>query len=178
MRSSQRTREIVTALLGYAWTVHPDFPDYFIREDGAVLSTVRSRPVLLRSIRCGAYEGFTLRSASGVLRRIYKHRLLAEAWYGPCPPGYECRHLDGDRRNNHWTNLRWGTHTENMGDARRHGTGPQGERNAGAKLTWADVAALRSARAETGASFGALAAQFGVTTMTAWRAVKGRAWKN
>ncbi len=33
------------------------------------------------------------------------HRLICEAFHGPCPEGQECRHLDGDPSNNRPENL-------------------------------------------------------------------------
>jgi len=42
------------------------------------------------------------------------HRLVLEAFDGPCPDGMESLHADGDGKNNRIENLRWGTHTENM----------------------------------------------------------------
>jgi hypothetical protein len=42
------------------------------------------------------------------------HQLVAET-YVPNPHGYvEVMHMDDDNRNNHYTNLKWGTHLENM----------------------------------------------------------------
>ena len=42
------------------------------------------------------------------------HQLVAETWV-PNPHGYtEILHLDENPRNNHYTNLKWGTHKENM----------------------------------------------------------------
>lgn len=52
------------------------------------------------------------------------HRLVATAFHGPAPDGAEVRHLDGDRANNRADNLAWGTHSQNMNDAYRHGTHP------------------------------------------------------
>lgn len=50
------------------------------------------------------------------------HRLVLEAFVGPCPDdGMECLHADGDPANNHVTNLRWGTRSENNLDKVRHG---------------------------------------------------------
>ena len=63
------------------------------------------------------------------------HRLVLEAYCGPCPEGMECRHLDGDRSNYKFENLRWGTRSENRQDQVRHGTSFQGEQNHFAKLT-------------------------------------------
>lgn len=50
------------------------------------------------------------------------HRLVLDAFVGPRPPGKEALHGDGDPANNRLTNLRWGTRSENMRDAIRHGT--------------------------------------------------------
>lgn len=52
----------------------------------------------------------------------YVYRLVLEAFVGPCPPGSECCHNDGDQTNSRLSNLRWDTHGGNMQDAVRHGT--------------------------------------------------------
>ena len=48
------------------------------------------------------------------------HRLVLEAFVGPCPSGLECLHADGDPTNNRIENLRWGTRLENRADIRKH----------------------------------------------------------
>jgi HNH endonuclease/NUMOD4 motif len=51
------------------------------------------------------------------------HRLVLEAFAGPCPPGMETRHLNGDPHDNRWPeNLVYGTKSENKYDSVRHGT--------------------------------------------------------
>jgi hypothetical protein len=51
------------------------------------------------------------------------HALVLEAFAGPCPPGMECRHLNGNPADNRWPeNLTWGTSGENNLDQVRHGT--------------------------------------------------------
>jgi len=42
------------------------------------------------------------------------HRLICEAFNGPCPPGYVCDHVDNDITNNHPDNLQWVTHGFNI----------------------------------------------------------------
>ena len=55
--------------------------------------------------------------------RIFKvHRLVLEAFIGPCPEGMEACHGDGDRANNAVGNLRWDTRSSNFLDKRQHGT--------------------------------------------------------
>jgi hypothetical protein len=58
----------------------------------------------------------------GRRRREYVHRLVLTAFRGPCPPGFECRHLDGNPSNNTVSNLTWGSQSENTLDRVRHGT--------------------------------------------------------
>jgi len=47
--------------------------------------------------------------------------MVLEAFVGPCPEGMECCHRDGNPANNHVGNLYWGTRSENLYDAVRHG---------------------------------------------------------
>lgn len=50
------------------------------------------------------------------------HILVLTAFVGPRPKGMECRHLDGDPKNNKVENLKWGTRRENILEAVWHGT--------------------------------------------------------
>jgi hypothetical protein len=49
------------------------------------------------------------------------HKLVMEAFVGPCPPGKQCLHRDGNGLNNRLENLRWGTPEENTQDMIKHG---------------------------------------------------------
>ena len=44
------------------------------------------------------------------------HQLVALAFYGPCPTGYEVLHKNGNPRDNSVSNLHYGTRTENILD--------------------------------------------------------------
>lgn len=67
-------------------------------------------------------------------------RSVCEAFHGPPPSSrHEAAHNDGDVTNNHYTNLRWATHLENMGDRVLHGTLAAGERHGRARLTEIDA---------------------------------------
>lgn len=52
----------------------------------------------------------------------YVHRLVLEAFVGPCPPGMETCHNNGDRFDNRLENLRWDTPSNNGRDKAKHGT--------------------------------------------------------
>lgn len=58
------------------------------------------------------------------VRRLL-HHLVLESFRGPRPPGACGLHWDDDPENNHLTNLRWGTKSDNGHDAVRNGKDPQ-----------------------------------------------------
>lgn len=107
----------------------------------------------------------------------YVHHLVLITFVGPAPEGMEGCHGDGDRANNRISNLRWDTRSNNHADKALHGTDHKGERHPGSKLTESDVKNLRKRRLD-GLSYAALAKEFGVTTMTVYRAVKGKNWSH
>lgn len=89
------------------------------------------------------------------------HRLVLEAFAGPCPEGLECCHNDGNPANNRLENLRWDTRQANMDVLLRHGTRRLGSR-AHAKLREEDVLEIRRQKAD-GVPMDQLAASFGVS---------------
>lgn len=121
----------------------PDFPGYFITKDGHVWSAPK------RSHTKGKWMKSCNRDKLGhqfvVLCKNSKcfnkaiHRLVLETFVGPCPEGMECRHLNGNPKDNRLKNLRWGTGKDNGLDKIIHGTTLKGESNGRAKLTEQDV---------------------------------------
>jgi len=87
------------------------------------------------------------------------HRLVLDAFVGSCPDDMECRHLDGNSRNNNLDNLQWGTIIENRQDSVLHGTIPRGGSNGQAKLMEEDVIWIR----QLGAPQEKIARCFGVS---------------
>jgi hypothetical protein len=154
------------------------FPKYDFNEDGYVVSFVNKNPRVLKPIKMGVYIGLQLLRDDGLIEKQYLHSLIAEAAYGECPTGMECRHLDGDKNNNSSVNLKWGTRRENTDDKILHGTSGKGENNTMAKLTDSDVLSMRKHREKTGDSHAKIGVMFNVSTMTAYRAVEGVSWKH
>jgi hypothetical protein len=104
------------------------------------------------------------------------HRLVLEAFAGPCPEGRECCHEDGDPANNSLGNLRWDSHQANMDDMLRHGTRRMGTR-AGAKLSEQEVLNIRSLKA-AGIPMDRLAASHGVSRANIEAIVYRRSWRH
>lgn len=119
-------------------------------------------------------RGYPTFSPRGV-KTTYVHQVVARTFLGPRPAGYETRHLDGNKTNNHVSNLAYGTSAENKADSKRHGTNNAGERNGVARLTDMDVRWMRVYSA-MGFSYTALALCFGVSLTPAWNAINGKTW--
>jgi len=154
------------------------FPEYEFHQGGFVISMVKATPRVIKPIKMGEYVGLQLKRSDGHTEKAYLHRLICEAHHGPCPDGMECRHIDGDKKNNAASNLTWGTKSENESDKKSHGTTPVGEKNGMAKLTEDDVRQMRLHRKNTGESYAQIGRLFGISTMAAYRAIIGKQWRN
>jgi len=114
----------------------------------------------------------------GKLKQALVHRLVCETFHGPCPPDKQhCAHGDGDPTNNRPENLRWATVKENAEDTRRHGNLRMGEQSNLARLTEADVLAIRE-RAAAGESCYRIAKDVGFSTVGIIKIVKRENWKH
>ncbi|MFJ4997129.1 NUMOD4 motif-containing HNH endonuclease [Microbacterium sp. NPDC088619] len=60
-------------------------------------------------------------SSGGKKSQVSVHRVVLEAFVGPCPPGMEACHANGIRGDNRLSNLRWDTRVSNAADRAQHG---------------------------------------------------------
>lgn len=75
--------------------------------------------------------------SAGVGETAKVHRMVLEAFTGPCPDGMEACHANGVRDDNRIGNLRWGTVQDNAADrVAHHPTCRRGHRLDGANLTF------------------------------------------
>jgi hypothetical protein len=105
------------------WKAVPGFPGRFVSNFGRVKSDHRGLLKGHTITRNGKPRCVTvLFTERGRQHTRSVHRLVLEAFVGPCPPGMEGCHNNGDGSDNRLENLRWDTHAANMQDAIRHGT--------------------------------------------------------
>lgn len=108
------------------------------------------------------------------------HRLAWKLFFGDIPKGLKVCHSCDVRNCVNPDHLKLGTQGDNVREmfarGRAERIGVKGEANHHSKLTEEQVRAMRTIRSETGISYKRLAKQFGVTAMTAYRAVHGQCW--
>jgi hypothetical protein len=75
--------------------------------------------------------------------RFSLHSLVLLSFVGPRPTGFVSRHLDGNKFNNHISNLKYGTSHENSLDAVAHGTTIKGEKHHSCILKERDVISIK-----------------------------------
>jgi hypothetical protein len=104
-------------------------------------------------------------------------RLVMRAFVGERPEGQEVNHIDGDKSNNHVSNLEYVTHKENIVHSfqvlKRHV--PRGEETGSAKLKEFQVIEIRK-RAAAGETYRAIAGDYNVSHVTITQIVLRRTW--
>lgn len=110
------------------WRDIPGWEDrYQVSDHGRVRSTrtltdgiVTERILKQRPLPKGGHLRVAL-CKGGVCKDYRVHNLVLMAFVGPWPEGHVCCHWDDDPTNNHLSNLRWGTISDNANDRVRNG---------------------------------------------------------
>ncbi|MEG6615375.1 NUMOD4 motif-containing HNH endonuclease [Peptococcaceae bacterium 1198_IL3148] len=115
-------------------------------------------------------------------KTVRVHRLVAEAFI-PNPENKDTvNHKDGNKRNNHVSNLEWVDRSEQMIHAYKLGlkTSRVGSKNKNAKLTAEQVREIRNSYIPYSREFGtvALAKKYGVTNRVIGLIVRGKSYEN
>lgn len=124
------------------WRAIPGIRGYLVNRQGEILG-IRGRILKPTRFKEIPYSGFSY-YGHAMKKYCLVHRAVLLAFVGPPPKNQECRHLDGNPKNNNLENLKWGTHSENMQDRKRHGTYEYGEKNPHVKLTEKTVLEIRA----------------------------------
>jgi hypothetical protein len=105
------------------WRQIPSFPLYEASTEGRIRKVATGR-ILRPGLSSKSYVKVALFDADGSRADKTVHRLIAEAFHGPCPDGYVCAHLNGHPRDNRPANLKWCSASENERQKRRLPSSP------------------------------------------------------
>jgi uncharacterized protein (DUF433 family) len=166
-------------------------PYYEVSDEGEVKSLprrvvarlggtrVRPQRVLKQFDDGKGYLRVQLTDVCGVKKLKRVHRLVTDAFLGPCPEGMGGLHKDDDRGNNRLANLYYGTPADNTRDKMANGKHrfgvSLGEKHGSSRLKEEDVIGIVYSR-ETGLTFRAIAARYGVHEMTVQDIIHGKTW--
>lgn len=90
---------------------------YWVSSTGRLRRDYRTHSRLFSG--CRTKHGYVTCSINS--RHVFRHVLVARAFYGEPEPGQEVRHLNGTPGDDRVENLRWGTRSENAQDTLKHG---------------------------------------------------------
>lgn len=150
---------------------------YFICEDG----TVRNMERELKPFGAGRgreYKAISLSFTPNVKTTLYIHRLVAEHFI-PKEEGKDfVNHKDGNKSNNHRTNLEWCSAEENTAHARKEGLiQDSGTNNSRSKFTRDEILLFRE-EDKNGVICSEIAKKYGHPHGTIYNIVKGNRYKN
>ncbi len=113
-------------------------------------------------------------------KRHYKtvHSLVAAAFIGPRPKGYEVNHKNGVTTDNRIENLEYVTMAQNHAHASDTFLLPHGERNHASKLTDDKAIQIRHLHKDEAISLYRLAKMFGVTAPAIRQLILGNTWRH
>lgn len=180
------------------WRPVVGFPGYEVSNAGQVRSLRRQfyrhgypvqlqsrtlTPVIKRSRYGRPVAAIVSVSIDGAKTDLRVHRLVLEAFVGPCPADQEGCHEDGDPANNRLGNLRWGTRQSNRDDMVRHGTRVRppmhvGDAHPRAALNAERAAIILSVKKWRRGMQTDFATEFGVSTHAIYCVRKGKTWRH
>ena len=155
------------------WKRCLSFPKYDVSIRGNVRRNRGYKTRLLSPVRTvPGYLRVTMYDAKCRARLVFVHVLVAEAFLGACPDGYEIDHVDGNKSNARLSNLEYVTHSENLlrMRARMHSNNQNIS-----KLSVRDVQKIR-ARLSNGETRRSIAKHFDVTPPNISMIALGKTW--
>lgn len=144
------------------------------------VAAVNTRPGRIMKPHVGKVGYLVVGLKDGTQRKTaYIHRLVADAFLGPCPEGMQVNHINGDKTDARLENIEYVTPSENIKHS--YDTGLKrscfGEASGRAKVTSADVVVIRDLAA-TGLTPRQIGQRFGIGKRTTWAIIARRTWRH
>lgn len=152
------------------------FPNYLIYEDGRIFSKPRGI-FLHQKISIHGYKRVGLRADGNPQKMFFIHRLVGTHFLPKDLERKFINHKDGNKFNNHFSNLEWVTQIENAQHSRKILKQCLGQNNGNAKLTIGNVIDIKTLFC-FGAQRKDLAKTFSVSRSTVERIVSEKNWSS
>jgi len=150
---------------------------YKISNDGLVESVGYGKKKILKThLMTSGYEQLNLYKNKDYKKHSI-HRLVAEHFVVNPMNKKEVNHKDGNKLNNHYTNLEWMTHAENFNHAYGNIFDNKGENHGNSKLKDREVATIKK-RLINGDSYKEIAMDYNVSRSTINYISIGRTWNH
>ena len=114
-------------------------------------------------------------------KTFFISRIVALAFFGKCPKNYSVNHKDTIKSNNHFSNLEYVTHQENMRHAFKNGCfkeKPKGSHHINSKVSEEQVINMRKEYKTTISSTRKLAKKYGLCKSNITSILKRHTWKH
>jgi len=164
------------------WKDIQGYPKYQVSNFGRVRSYMRNREWVLKSdLNSMGYYRTDLKK-DGLRKRYFNHRLVAQTFIHNAENKPCINHIDGNKLNNHVSNLEWCTFSENSKHAYKTGLvpysllGSKGEKHPMCKLSESQVYEIRGMH--NNLKITAIAKLFGVHKSTIGLILKNKIWKH
>lgn len=151
------------------WLLFPFDERYEVSNWGR-LRRASNKRIRTCSLKQNGYRGVVLTHPFKKLKAYDLHMMVALTWLGPKPVGHDVSHQDGDRLNNHVSNLRYETRKEN---AQKYFNKLHSKK--GTRITAAQV---RRVRKDTSLSNQEWGRKLGLSRKTIWKARNRYTWKH
>lgn len=161
------------------WKEIPEFNGIYAVSNFGNVRNLKYQKTKKQSIHKAIGYKYVCLCKSGVCKTFYIHRLVAEIFLGH-ETNLEVNHKDGNKENNHISNLEWVTHHENILHSHRIGLNKinqvKGSRTGTAKLNEQQVSEILELKGKMTQS--SIAKKYNVSTATVRGILNNRSWKH
>jgi len=128
-------------------------------------------------IGCISNRGYRSYGING--KTTNAHRMVAHCFLGPRPNlKHQVNHIDGNKLNNHISNLEYVTNQENAIHASMLGLLPKGEQKPFSKLQTHQIKQIRTSYSNGGITQRELGIQYGICQQTVNRIIHRKTWRH